>query len=168
MVSFRLWGLALGAIAAAAALLAALPRGPGAARTGCRIGPGARCAGSDLSGQDLRHAWLGQRILQGQELEDDAGTGALLVDTDFRGADLRGSDLVGVVMQRGSLVEARLAGARSAGSLWMDVPMGGTICPNGQRARRGCPGLPPPGSSAELRRAEARLASQRARACPHD
>lgn len=103
--------------------------------------------------------------------EDDSGVGALLLDTDLSGADLRGSHLGGVVMLRGSLAQARLDGATTTGSRWVDVAFAGTRCPDGRRLSRGaspCTGFVVPRSALERQRAEAWVARLRARPWPED
>jgi len=99
---------------------------------------------------------------------DDGGVGALLVDTDFTGADLRWSDLTGVVMLRGSLRQARLEGARTQGSRWLDVAFGATRCPDGVRRSVACSGFLVPSAGVERSRAEARVAWLRSRSWPED
>jgi len=130
-----------------------------------------RLDGANLSGADLRRAHLGLRLevedakadprlkLQPDspcfpllrcdkkalsELTDDSGVGALLVDTNLKGADLGKADLNGVVMLRGSLRQAHLKGARTTGVRVIDVDLSDTICPDGQAHADGCSGLEVP------------------------
>jgi hypothetical protein len=72
------------------------------------------------------------------------------------------------VVLRGSLAQARLAGASSAGSRWLDVRFQDTLCPDGQRLSTACPGFQVPRSVAARQRAEARVAALRARPWPQD
>lgn len=80
----------------------------------------------------------------GAAISDDTGVGALLVDTDLSGADHSQADLSGVVMWGGSLPRARLQGAVTPGSHWLDVPLSRTICPDGRESSGRCSGLSMP------------------------
>jgi uncharacterized protein YjbI with pentapeptide repeats len=130
----------------------------------------ARLERTSLAKADLRRAHLGQRIVKPSQ-DDDSGVGALLLDTDLSGADLRGSHLGGVVMLRGSLAKARLDGATTRGSRWLDVGFQGVRCPDGSRVARGssaCAGFVVPRTAAERQPAEAWVAGLRARPWPED
>jgi hypothetical protein len=104
----------------------------------------------------------------GAEREDDSGVGALLLGTDLSGADLRGANLNGVVMQGGSLRQARLVGSVTRGARWLDVAFADTHCPDGERRSAPCAGFVVPRTGVERRQAEARVAWLRARPWPED
>jgi len=71
----------------------------------------------------------------------------------------------------GSLALARLVGATTRGSRWLNVAFQGARCPDGRRVARGssaCAGFVVPSTAAERQRAEAWVAGLRARPWPED
>lgn len=144
----------------------------------------ARLGRATLSEADLRKARLGMRVVRSgggsdalvipsanpcfpipscdpaaassAHISDDTGVGALLVDTDLTGADLSYADLRGVVIVRGSLKRARLQGATTAGSRWVDVEVSQTLCPDGRPQSGRCTGVPMPAAGPERDQALAR------------
>jgi len=92
-----------------------------------------------------------------EEVSDDTGVGALLVDTDLTGADLSNADLNGVVMLRGSLKMANLEGTYTKRALLVDVPVKGTVCPDGRMTNGRCAGLQIPAAGPERDQALARV-----------
>jgi uncharacterized protein YjbI with pentapeptide repeats len=134
-----------------------------------------RLDGANLTGADLRRAHLGVRLVVENagtppkrqappaanpcfpmtscskaaisQVSDDTGVGALLVDTNLRGADLSHADLNGVVMLRGSLREAQLTGARKEGARLLDVDLTDSTCPDGEPPADRCSGLEVPQGS---------------------
>jgi hypothetical protein len=74
-------------------------------------------------------------------------------------------------MLRGSLAQARLDGATTDGSRWVDVAFQGMRCPDGRPLARdasACKGFVVPRSAVERQRAEAWVARLRARPWPED
>lgn len=146
----------------------------------------ARLDRASLAGSNLRKARLGVRVVSSGEegsvygipspnpcfpmpsckpadasskmTSDDIGVGALLVDTDLTGADLTNADLNGVVMLRGSLKMANLEGADTKRALLVDVPVKGTVCPDGRMTNGRCVGLQIPAAGPERDQALARVA----------
>jgi uncharacterized protein YjbI with pentapeptide repeats len=139
---------------------------------------------TSLVGADLSRAHLGIRLVEVEEeddvrlrgdrqhpcfplascsaqatgqVSDDTGVGALLVDTDLSQANLQHADLNGVVMLRGSLRGARMQGAETLDTRWLDVAVQRTTCPNGRRYNGGCPGFVYPAAGAERERALQRV-----------
>jgi hypothetical protein len=86
---------------------------------GCEIGPGADCAGADLSGEDLTGVNL---------------AGADLTEADLSGADLTDADLAGADLTRANLTGATLDGTDLSGAT-----ICGTIRTDGTVDDRDCP-----------------------------
>ncbi|MEL6178178.1 MAG: pentapeptide repeat-containing protein, partial [Myxococcota bacterium] len=92
----------------------------------CVIGPGANCAGADLSGLDLRYA-----NLEGADL-----SGANLLRTQLQHAWLQQANLTGVFADEADFSGANMIGAllleaRVPLALFNDVRWSGTTCPDG-------------------------------------
>ena len=125
----------------------------------------ARLDRTTLAGADLRRAHLGIRKVTSEgveatdeEINDDAGVGALLVNTDLSGVDLSNADLNGVVMVGGSLRGARLRQANTKGARWLGVVFQRTLCPDGSARSLPCPGFQVPQAGPERTLALARVA----------
>jgi uncharacterized protein YjbI with pentapeptide repeats len=103
-----------------------------------------------------------------EQVSDDTGVGALMQDTMLEGANLTGADLQGIVMLRGSLRRARLNQAQVAGARWLSVSFEGTLCPNGQRSSRPCPGFDVPKADPVQQLARQRLNWLQALPWPRD
>ncbi len=72
----------------------------------CELGPGASCAGADLSEEVLRNAQLAGADLAGADLRR----------ADLTGADLTGANLEGAILRASSLRDANLTGADLQGA----------------------------------------------------
>ena len=95
---------------------------------GCRVMPGANCAGADLSNADLSYLRLG--------------------GIDFSSANLSGADLSGTDLTSANLSVADLTGANFDGAILTGARLdGATLCHtwiNGRTDDSTCPGSPAP------------------------
>jgi len=72
--------------------------------------------GADLSGCDLRGAWLPYVNLRGANLSYANLRGAVMFQADLTGANLTGANLTGAVMEVADLTDANLTGANLTGA----------------------------------------------------